>query len=123
FDVPPPEPGFGARYLRFTPRAEMDIAVAGAAAAVRLQDGVIAWARLALSAVAPTPLLVEEAGQWLTGKPPTQENLRQAAEMARQATRPVTDMRGTAEQRRHLAGVLACRALQAAVERAREAQP
>lgn len=122
-EIPPPEPASGARYLRFTPRAEMDIAVAGAAAAVRLTDGLIAWARVALAAVAPTPLLVREAGDWLAGKAPTEENVRQAAEMAREAAMPITDMRGTAEQRRHLAGVLARRALEAAIARAREAQP
>ena len=123
FEIPPPEPASGARYLRFTPRAEMDIAVAGAAAAVRLSNGVIAWARVALAAVAPTPLLVREAGDWLADKAPTEENIREAAELARKAAQPITDMRGTAEQRRHLVGVLTRRALQQAIARAREAQP
>jgi carbon-monoxide dehydrogenase medium subunit len=122
FEIPPPEPASGACYLRFTPRAEMDIAVAGAAAAVRLSNGVIAWARVALAAVAPTPLLVREAGDWLADKAPTEENIREAAELARKAAKPITDMRGTAEQRRHLAGVLTRRALQQAIARAREAQ-
>jgi CO/xanthine dehydrogenase FAD-binding subunit len=123
FEIPPPEPASGACYLRFTPRAEMDIAVAGAAAAVRLSNGVIAWARVALAAVAPTPLLVREAGDWLADKAPTEENIREAAELARKAAQPITDMRGTAEQRRHLVGVLTRRALQQAIARAREAQP
>lgn len=120
FDLPPPEPHSGACYLRFTPRNEMDIAVAGAAAALALDDGVIRWARIALAAVAPTPLLVREAGEWLGGKPVTAENLRTAAEMARAAARPITDLRGPAEYRRHLAGILTGRALEAAVARARE---
>lgn len=123
FEIQPPEPASGACYLRFTPRAEMDIAVAGAAAAVRLSNGVIAWARVALAAVAPTPLLVREAGDWLADKAPTEENIREAAELARKAAKPITDMRGTAEQRRHLVGVLTRRALQQAIARAREAQP
>lgn len=123
FEIPPPEPASGACYLRFTPRAEMDIAVAGAAAAVRLSNGIIAWARVALAAVAPTPLLVREAGDWLADKAPTEENIREAAELARKAAKPITDMRGTAEQRRHLVGVLTRRALQQAIARAREAQP
>jgi len=120
FDLPPPEAHSGAAYLRFTPRNEMDIAVAGAAAAVGLRDGVIAWARIALAAVAPTPLLVREAGEFLSGKPANSENLQAAAELARSAARPITDLRGTAEHRRHLVGVLTRRALEKAVARARE---
>lgn len=121
--VPPPEAGFGAHYLRFIPRNEMDIAVVGAGAALTLnQDGRIRNARIALGAVAPTPLLVEEAGEFLAGKAPSPENLEQAAQIARQATRPITDMRGTAEQRRHLSAVLTRRALEIALERATKAR-
>ena len=55
--LPPVAPGAAAAYRRFTPRREMDIAVAGAGAWVRLgQDGSIAEARLALASVAPTPI-------------------------------------------------------------------
>ncbi|MCS7315007.1 MAG: xanthine dehydrogenase family protein subunit M [Bryobacterales bacterium] len=122
FEIPPPEPASGACYLRFTPRAEMDIAVAGAAAAVRVEGEAIGWARLALSAVAPTPLLVREAGEYLAGKPATEDAIRAAAEIARDAARPISDVRGTAEHRRRLVSVLAERALRVAVARAREAQ-
>ncbi len=121
FELPPPEPHSGAAYLRFTPRREMDIAVAGAAAAITLEDGAIRRARIALAAVAPTPLLVPEAGDRLAGKPPAEEHLRAAAELARAAARPITDLRGTAEFRRHLSAVLTRRALEAALARAREA--
>jgi len=120
--VPPPPEGFGARYLRFIPRNEMDIAVVGAGAAVKLSpDGsVIEWARVALGAVAPTPLAVDAAGEFLAGKAVSLENLRQASFIARDAARPITDMRGTVEQRRHLSAVLSRRALEGAVERARQ---
>lgn len=121
--VPVTPPGFGARYLRFIPRNEMDIAVVGAGASLTLTpDGTsIAQARVALGAVAPTPLLVSEAGDFLTRREVTPETLREAAFIAQAAARPISDMRGTAEQRRHLSAVLVRRALEGAVERARAA--
>jgi carbon-monoxide dehydrogenase medium subunit len=119
--LPPPEPHSGARYLRFIPRNEMDIAVAGAGVSVVLEDGRFRAARIALAAVAPVPLYVPEAGEWLSGKPVNGENIHRAAEIAKAAAKPITDMRGTAEYRRHLCAVLTRRALEAAIQRAREA--
>jgi carbon-monoxide dehydrogenase medium subunit len=117
----PPTPRSGAAYLRFIPRNEMDIAVVGAASWVRLASAgdTIDEARVALAAVAPTPLLATAVGEFLAGKPATEATFAQAAELARQAARPISDKRGTAEYRRHLAGVLVKRTLALAVERAR----
>jgi CO/xanthine dehydrogenase FAD-binding subunit len=116
---PRPRPHAGAAYLRFTPRHEMDIAVAGAGAWVALDQAKIADARIALSAVAPTPMLVHAAGAALAGRAPTEEALADAARLAQQSAQPITDMRGTAAQRRHLVGVLVVRALRRAVARAK----
>jgi carbon-monoxide dehydrogenase medium subunit len=121
--LPPPPPRSGAFYLRFIPRNEMDIAVAGVGALVVLNgDGQsIATARIALAAVAPTPLLAEEAGTILAGKGISEETLQRASEAAMAAARPISDMRGTMAQRRHLVGVLTRRALHGAIQRAKEA--
>jgi carbon-monoxide dehydrogenase medium subunit len=121
-NVAPPGRNFGAHYLRFIPRNEMDIAVVGAGASVTLAEGSkqrILTARIALGAVAPTPLFVEEAGAFLAGKEITQENFREAARIAQAAARPISDLRGTAEHRKHLCAVLTRRALEKAIERAR----
>ncbi len=120
-DVPAPPQRFGGAYLRFIPRNEMDIAVVGAAAAVTLStDGrVFESARVALGAVGPTPLLIGEAGAYLTGRPVDAETLEEAARLAQAAARPIDDVRGTADFRRHLSKVLTRRALERAIERAR----
>ena len=118
---PAPQRQQGVRYLRFTPRNEMDIAVAGAGVSLILDNGTIRSARVALASVAPTPLFVPEAGDWLTGKPASEASFRAAADIAKTAARPITDMRGTADYRRHLCAVLTRRALEAAAARAREA--
>ena len=119
--LPPPRPQFGAHYLRFIPRNEMDIAVAGAGAAVTLDGGKTHFvsARLALAAVAPTPLFVAEAGETLAGKEINAQAIREAAAIAQAAARPISDLRGTAEQRYQLVYVLARRALEKAISRAR----
>ena len=121
--VPVIPDNFGARYLRFIPRNEMDIAVVGAGASVTLDQTKekIVSARIALGAVAPTPLLTEEAGSFLVGKELTKENIQEAANIAQSAARPISDLRGTAEHRKHLCGVLTRRALEGAIERARAA--
>ena len=118
--VPTPKDKFGAAYLRFIPRNEMDIAVVGAGVSVVLdEDGKgFVSARIALGAVAPTPLFASVAGAFLAGKPVTRENIKEAARMAQSIARPITDLRGTAEHRKHLCAVLVERAFNIAIERA-----
>jgi carbon-monoxide dehydrogenase medium subunit len=118
--VPRPAPRSSDAYLRFTPRAEMDIAVVGAAASVALDpDGRCSGARLALGAVAERAIRVPEAEAALVGERLEGEVLARAAQAASRAARPISDNRGPAEYRRHVAGVLARRALAIAAERAR----
>jgi len=119
--IPAPAAHSGAAFERFIPRNEMDIAVANAAANVTLSaDGSrFEAARIALGAVAPTPLFVREAGAALVGQPVSDETVARAAEAARAAARPITDMRGSIGQRKHLAGVLTTRVINTAVRRAR----
>ena len=116
--IPAPAGGSGAHYLRFIPRNEMDIAVAGVGVSVVIDGGVFKAARVALASVAPTPLFVREAGDSLVGKAVTDEAIDAAAEFAKAAAKPITDMRGTAEYRKHLCAVLTRRALHTSVKRA-----
>jgi len=119
--VPAPAARSGARFLRFIPRNEMDIAVANAAAFVELDEAgeQFRGARIAIGAVAPTPLFVPEAGDSLAGQPVSDESLLAAARIARDAARPIDDMRGTVAHRLQLVETLTKRALADAVRRAR----
>jgi carbon-monoxide dehydrogenase medium subunit len=119
--LPPPKPRTGSAYLRFIPRNEMDIAVVGVGVAVTLDDtqSRCIAARIGVGAVAPTPLFVAEAGAALVDGTLTDDHLGRAATLAQAAARPISDMRGDADYRRHLVGVLTKRALRGAIERAR----
>jgi carbon-monoxide dehydrogenase medium subunit len=121
FVIPTPAPRTGGRYERHTPRAEMDIAVVGVAALVTLEPDrdLIREVRIALGAVAPTPVRVPDAEASLAGQPPSDEAFERAAELAMLAARPISDVRGSAAFRRHLVRVMTARCLRQAVERAR----
>ncbi len=118
---PAPKVHSGASYLRFIPRNEMDIAVVGVGVSVELDSSrsKCTQARIALGAVAPTPILVSEAGSALVDGALTEEHLTKAAAAAQAAAKPISDMRGTADFRKHIVGVLVKRALEIALERAK----
>jgi len=116
--VPAPGPRSGGQYLRHTPRRELDIAVVGVASQVTLSDGVCRKARIALAAVAPTPIRATAAERALEGQPLTAQQIARAAQLAVEAARPISDQRGSADFRRHLVGVLTRRTLTTALERA-----
>ncbi len=98
-------------YLRFIPRTEMDIAVAGAGVALTLDDdGVCIKARIGIGAVAPTALLVPEASEAIVGSKLDDDALRSAAEACERASSPISDKRGTADYRKKVVGVLCKRA-------------
>jgi carbon-monoxide dehydrogenase medium subunit len=118
FTMPPRPAGSSDAYLRMIPRTEMDIAVVGLGVSLTLKDGVCTAARVGLGAVAPTPLLVEAAGQALTGSRLDDVALEKASEACRAACRPIDDKRGTIAYRVKTAGVLLKRTVAIAAKRA-----
>ena len=116
--VPNPGPHSGGNYRRHTPRRELDIAVVGVASQLTLLNGVCAKARIALAAVAPTPLRATAAEHLLEGHRITPELIERAAAAAIEAARPISDQRGSADFRRHLVRVLTQRTLTTALARA-----
>ena len=117
--LPKRPPRSGDAYLRFIPRTEMDIAVAGAAVNVTLDaSGTGTEARVVLGAVAPTAILVPEGGAALVGRRLDGEALRRLDAAVRRACQPIDDKRGTIDFRTAVAGVLARRAAGKAFARA-----
>jgi CO/xanthine dehydrogenase FAD-binding subunit len=119
--VPRPAERSGSFYLRHTPRARMDLAVVGVAAAITLEaNGSIGDARLALGAVAPVPMRARRAEALLAGQILTDELWREVGATAAREVEPIDDLRASAEYRRHLVDVLTRRALRCALTRAME---
>ena len=109
----------GDAYLRSIPRTEMDIAVVGAGVSLVVDaSGVCTAARVAIGAVAPTVLLVQDAGAALVGSKLDDAALDKMADAVRAACMPIADKRGTVEYRTAMAGILARRVAKIALERA-----
>ncbi len=118
--VPLPPPGTGACFLKAGRRRAMSLAVVNAAVSVRrAPDGVtVEDVRIALGAVAPTPVRAVHAEQALRGQPFSSELVEEAASAVAGDIAPISDIRATAEHRRDLSRVLVQRALHKAWERA-----
>jgi carbon-monoxide dehydrogenase medium subunit len=116
--LPDQPPGSGASYQRFAHRKGSALAVAAVAARVTMEGGYIREARLALGAVAPVPTLARRAAAMLRGEAPSHDLFVLAGAVCAEEALPITDLRGSADFRRELVGVLARRALEAAVARA-----
>jgi CO/xanthine dehydrogenase FAD-binding subunit len=108
----------GSAYLRLGFRLAMEIAVVGAAAAVKLDSrGRVKDCRIALTAVAPTIVRATEAEDVLRGQKPTAEILRRVGEAALRHAKPIDDVRAPASYRMETTAVMTRRAIELAVSR------
>lgn len=116
---PAPAAHSGSAWERFIPRNEMDIAVVNAGCYLVLDGDVVSDARLSLGAAAPTPLTLTAAQEALVGRRLDDTSIDAAAKAASNAAQPISDMRGSVKQRKHLAGILTARVIRKAAARAR----
>jgi carbon-monoxide dehydrogenase medium subunit len=116
--VPPPAPHTGKAYLKLGRRVEMELATVGVAVTLTRAGDTCTAVRIALAAVAPTPLRAREAEDLLAGCTLDAECLAAAARAAADAARPIADVRGSADYRRRMVAVLTRRALEQAWEQA-----
>jgi CO/xanthine dehydrogenase FAD-binding subunit len=117
-ELPAPAEGTGSSYVRLQYRRQMEIAIVGAGAVVTVVDGRVTDARVAITALAPVIHRVPEAEAALVGSDGGAEAVRAASEAAAAASRPISDVRGSADYRRAMAAVMARRALAVALARA-----
>ena len=106
----PKMPGWKAHYEKFN-RVAQAWSIVGVAAAVRVDGGSIAEARIALTNMGPTPIRARGVEQALIGQPATAEAIRSAAAHAADGTSPASDAGADADYRQHLAQVLTRRAV------------
>ena len=107
----------GSAYVRLEYRRAMEIAIVGAAAAVTLNGDSLSSVSVALTAVAPTIISVDDLED-LIGRPANESTLSIVAEVASRRAAPISDLRATDRYRRHMIGVMARRAVEAAARRA-----
>ena len=118
--VPPVAAGTGSAYVRLEYRRQMEIAVVGATAVVELDGDIVRAARVAITALAPTIRRVPDAEAALVGTSGDRAAAEAAGAAAAAASEPISDVRGSLEYRRAMAGVITRRAVVAAVARARD---
>jgi len=105
--------GWGGHYEKFT-RVAQQWSIVAVAAAVRVDGGTIAEARVGLTNMGSTPIRARAVEQALAGQPASADAVRAAAAHAAEGTNPPSDTNGDADYRRHLASVLTSRAVLAA---------
>ena len=119
--VPNPPENSGGAYFKLMRRNAMDLALVGAAVFLRINKDkkVCQEARIALGAVAPTPMRAPKAEQVLLGRAVNEETAKEAGNTARLEAKPISDIRASEAYRRDMVGVLTKRAIMAALDRTR----
>ena len=114
--VPPAPAGSGSVYLKFLPRTADDYGTVSAAAVVsKEQDGTFKDVRIVLGSVGVTPIRAKDAEDALRGKALTDENIRAATALVKDAVDPLEDFRGSSEYKTDMAEVFARRAVEQAI--------
>ena len=114
--VPHAPAGSGSVYLKFLPRTADDYGTVNVAAVVsKEQDGMCKDVRIVLGAAGVTPIRAKDAEDALRGKPLTDENIRAAAVLVKDAVDPLEDFRGSADYKTDMAEVFARRAVEQAM--------
>lgn len=116
--LPSPPAATGGAFLKLV-RTATDVAKVNVAVTVTVTGGICQDVKIALGSVAPTPIKANKAEEALKGKKLDQETIAEAAETAAEETKPIDDIRSTAEYRKEVTKVLVRRAIEKASKRAK----
>jgi len=111
FRLPPPDEETKGCYLKFAPRNAMGLPIVGVGVLIKASNRTFEDVRIALGAVAPTPIRARKAEGFLSGKPMDDDTVRKAAEEAVKESNPITDIRASREYRLGLVKELTYRAI------------
>lgn len=117
--VPIPPPGSAGIYSKFSPRQAMNLALVGVATLITLNrdSQICTGARIALGAVAPTPIRAKKSEKILEGQIIKEELLQEVSHLAAEESRPISDIRGSAWYRKEIIKNLVGQGIAHALER------
>jgi len=122
FKLPAPSSHSGGTYKKYAIRGEVDISIVGVATRLTLdRNHKLQEVRIVLGGVAPTPIRVRRAEDMLVGQDPKEELFEEAAQLAAEESRPISDQRATAQYRREMVKVWTRYTLQETFQKIREA--
>ena len=114
--IPPLAENESAAYIKHAVRKAMDLAIIGVAVKIKVENGICTDAKIALGAVATTPIRAPKAEEALIGKELTDDVIIKASEEAMNSCNPISDIRASAEYRKDMVRVFTKRALKQALE-------
>ena len=114
--IPPLKENEAAAYIKHAVRKAMDLAIIGVAVKIKIENGICTDAKIALGAVATTPVRAPKAEEALTGKKLTDEVIVKASEEAMNSCNPISDIRASKEYRKDMVRVFTKRAIKQAME-------
>ena len=110
--IPKTPAGLVGEYIKFSPREMMDLAYVGVAVAYTItKDRRCTGMRIVLGAVAPTPIRARRAEAVVEGQSLTEALAERAGEIAAEESKPISDVRSSADYRRAMVGAMTKRAL------------
>jgi carbon-monoxide dehydrogenase medium subunit len=115
FRLPTPDTRSKGCYLTFSLRRAMDLPIVGVSVLIRASDGIFQDVKIALGAVAPTPIRAKKTERFLSGKTIDEETIRKAAKEAMMESKPITDVRASRDYRLGLVDELTYRAIKQSV--------